>query len=84
MPEKPGKSRRGPTAAEASVRGREKEEEKEEKRKKREKRRENVRNYSVTFGNHIHILCTLSLIFIFLFLLYTVRLTLSELQETLY
>lgn len=83
MPEKPGKNRRGPTAAEASIRGREKEE-KEEKRKKREKRRENVSNYSVTFGNRIHILCTLSLISIFLFLLYTVRLTLRELQETLY
>lgn len=48
MPVKPGKNRRGPTAAEASAGAREREEEKEEKRKKREKRRENVNKYLET------------------------------------
>lgn len=82
MPAKPGKTRRQPTAEGTSAGGGETEEETEEKRKKRrDKRRENVSSYAITFGNHIHILCTLSLIFIFLFLLYTVRLILSEFQE---
>lgn len=65
MPAKPGKNRRGPTAAEASAGERERGKEKEEGKKER-----NVSNYLVAFGNHIHILRTLSLIFIFLFLLY--------------
>lgn len=69
MPGKPGTNRRGPTAADASVGGRV-----ERKRNRtREKRRETVNHYSVTFRNHIHILCMLSLIFIFYFLLYTIR-----------
>lgn len=78
MPGKLGTNRRGPTAADASVGGRGGEEEREEKR---DKRKETVSHYSVTSGNHIHILCTL--IFIFYSLLYIVRLILSELQEPL-
>lgn len=78
-PAKRGKTRRWPTAEDASAGGRETEE-KEEKRAGGKKRRDNVSSHSVALQT-IFILCTLFLIFNFLFLLCTVKLVLSELQE---
>lgn len=64
MPVKPGKNRRGPTAADASVGG----EESKERRRKKEERGERMSVIiQLPLKNHIHNLFILFLIFIFFF-----------------
>lgn len=77
MPAKPGKNRRGPTAADASVEGTEREEKGEEKRRRRKEEREYQSLFSYLwkpYSQSMHIVSNL-----YFLLLYIVMVTVNEL-----